>query len=219
MHRLILAGALAAVLAAPAQASEPQLVCLGHAAGAGSEVVRVWIHLTPKGERVASYASWDPPRIDQPMPARADVPDLAFAMMYHDAGPYGLGQAGSPSIYASAFVPPDKRGRSDPERQFAGLSLDLTVDDAPPQVLPLTSNPLLTDLPMLASREATPPQLPANTRTVSIRLLRNGKQPVATARFDLSDPASRDRLFATAWQAAETAALTPDTCERTLEAD
>lgn len=126
---------------------------------------------------------------------------------------------GASQIWARAFAPPDKRGRSDPERQFTGLSLDLTVDDAPPQVLPLTSNPLLTDLPMLASREATPPQLPASTRTVSIRLLRNGKQPVATARFDLSNPASRDRLFATAWQAAETATLTPDTCERTLEAD
>lgn len=219
MRGAILAGALAALLAAPAQASEPQLVCLGHAAGAGSEVVRVWIHLTPKGERVASYASWEPPRTTPLPPGNTAVPDLSFTVMYDQAGASGLGPMGASQIWARAFAPPDKRGRSDPERQFTGLSLDLTVDDTPPQVLPLTSNPLLTDLPMLASREATPPQLPANTRTVSIRLLRNGKQPVATARFDVSNPASRDRLFATAWQAAETATLTPDSCERTQEAD
>lgn len=219
MRGAILAGAMAALLAAPAQAGELQLVCLGHAAGASNEVVRVWIHLTPKGERVASYASWEPPRTTPLEAGNLAVPDLGFTVMYDQAGASGLGPMGASQIWARAFAPPDKRGRSDPQRQFAGLSLDLALDDAPPLVLPLTGNPLLTDLPMLASREATPPRLPADTRTISIRLLRNGKQPVVTARFDLSNPAARDRLFAAAWQVAETAALAPDTCERTLEAD
>ena len=86
-------------------------------------------------------------------------------------------------------------------------------------MLPLTANELMAPLPMTAWREARVAALPATTQTVTVRLLRNGKQPVATARYDLTGTAARDRLFATAWQAAETAALAPDTCERTLEAD
>ncbi len=219
MRGAILAGAMAAVLTAPAQAGEPQLACFGQASGANGEAVDVTLYLTPKGERIGSHATWDPPRIDQPMLAKADVPALSFSMMYHNPGPDGLGKAGDPLIWASAFAPPDKRGRSNPERQFAGLGLELTLDNAPPQMLPLTINELLAPLPMTAWREARVAALPATTQTVTIRLLRNGKQPVATARYDLTGFAARDRLFATAWQAAETAALTPDTCERTLEAD
>lgn len=219
MRGAILAGAMAAVLAAPAQAGEVQYVCSGQASGANGEAVTVMIYQTPRGERVGQFASWDPPRIDQPMPARADVPDLSFAMMYHDAGPDGLGLAGSPLIHASAFAPPGKRGRSNPERQFAGLSLELTLDNAPPQVLPLITNDLVAPLPMTAWREAESPALPSATQTVTIRLIKHGKQPVVTARYNLTGTAARDRLFATAWQAAETAALAPDTCERTLEAD
>lgn len=217
MRRLILAGVLAALPAAPAQAGERQSVCLGHAAEANQEVVRVWIHLSPKGERVGSYASWEPPRISPLDAGNFAVPDLSLTIMYDQAGPAGLGPMGASHIWARAFAPPDKRGRSDPERQFAGLSLDLAIDDAPPLVLPLTGNPLLSDLPMLASREAKPPPLPANARTITIRLFRNGKQSVATARYDLTGTAARDRLFATAWQAAESATLSPDTCERTME--
>lgn len=219
MRGAILAGAMAVLLTAPAQAGEPQFACFGQASGANGEAVDVTIYLTLKGERVGSYASWDPPRIDQPMLAKADVPTLSFSMLYHNPGPDGLGKAGDPLIWASAFAPPDKRGRSNPERQFSGLSLELTLDNAPPQMLPLTINELMAPLPMTAWREAESPALPPATQTVTIRLIKNGKQPVVTARYNLTGTAARDRLFATAWQAAETAALAPDTCERTLEAD
>ncbi len=218
MRRAILAGALALLSAAPAQAGETQQVCTGQASGANGEAVSVMIYLTAKGERVGSFASWDPPRMDQPRPPAAEVPDLYFTMMYHQADASGLGPAGDPLI--GAFAPPGKRGRSNPERQFAGLSVELTVDSAAPQMLPLTTNELLALLPMTAMREAKASALPVAVQTVTLRLVRNGKRPVSTARYDLSGTINRDRLFATAWQAAETATLAPDTCEKTLpEAD
>lgn len=218
MRRAILAGALAVLSAAPAQAGETQRVCTGQASGAKGEAVSVMIYLTAKGERVGSFASWDPPRMDQPRPPAAEVPDLYFTMMYHQADASGLGPAGDPLI--GAFAPPGKRGRSNPERQFAGLSVELTVDSAAPQMLPLTTNELLALLPMTAMREAKASALPVAVQTVTLRLVRNGKRPVSTARYDLSGTINRDRLFATAWQAAETATLAPDTCEKTLpEAD
>lgn len=218
MRRAILAGALALLSAAPAQAGETQQVCTGQASGAKGEAVSVMIYLTAKGERVGSFASWDPPRMDQPRPPAAEVPDLYFTMMYHQADASGLGPAGDPLI--GAFAPPGKRGRSNPERQFAGLSVELTVDSAAPQMLPLTTNELLALLPMTAMREAKASALPVAVQTVTLRLVRNGKRPVSTARYDLSGTINRDRLFATAWQAAETATLAPDTCEKTLpEAD
>ncbi len=220
MRRAILAGTLAALSAAPAQAGETQRVCTGQASGANGEAVNAMIYLTAKGERVGSFASWDPPRMDQTRPPAAEVPDLYFTMMYHQADSSGLGPAGDPLIVATAFTPPGKRGRSNPERQFAGLSVELTVDSAAPQVLPLTVDELMPALPMTATRDAKVPALPVAVQTVTLRLVRNGKQPVLTARYDLSGTVNRDRLFATAWQAAETATLAPDTCERTLpEAD
>lgn len=220
MRRAILAGALAVLSAAPAQAGETQRVCTGQASGAKGEAVSVMIYLTAKGERVGSFASWDPPRMDQPRPPAAEVPDLYFTMMYHQADASGLGPAGDPLISANAFAPPGKRGRSNPERQFAGLSVELTVDSAAPQMLPLTVNALLAPLPMTATREAKASALPATAQTVTLQLVRSGKRPVSIARYDLSGTINRDRLFATAWQAAETATLAPDTCEKTLpEAD
>ncbi|HEX4848678.1 MAG TPA: hypothetical protein VFV30_11080 [Novosphingobium sp.] len=216
MRGLILAGALAALLAAPAQAEDPQRVCSGHAAGANGEAVNVMIYLTAKGDRVGSFASWDPPRIGPPAPTAEAVPDVYFSMMYHQAGPSGLGPAGDPAIGATAFAPPGKRGRGNAERQFAGLSVELTVDSSAPQMLPLTVNALFAPLPMTAMREAKAPALPANAGTVTLRLVRSGKPPLSTARYDLSGTAERDRLFTAAWQNAETAARTPETCEETV---
>lgn len=116
MRRMILAGAIAALLSPPAQAGESQWACTGQAAGANDEAVMVWIHVTPRGERVASYASWDPPRINPHRSAAAEVPDITFSMMYHSASAAGLGEAGEPLIWATAFTPPGPRGRSNPEQ-------------------------------------------------------------------------------------------------------
>ena len=216
MRRAILAGALTVLSAAPAQAGETQRVCTGQASGAKGEAVSVMIYLTAKGERVGSFASWDPPRMDQPRPPAAEVPDLYFTMMYHQADASGLGPAGDPLISANAFAPAGKRGRSNPERQFAGLSVELTVDSAAPQMLPLTTNELLAPLPMTAMREAKASALPATAQTVTLRLVRSGKPPLSTARYDLSGTAERDRLFTAAWQSADRAARTPETCEETV---
>ena len=219
MRGLILAGVAAAALATPALATEQQFVCHGQASGARGERVDASIHLTPKGARLASYSSWDPPRSEGPVTATTEAPDLSFTISYNSAGANGIGPAGNGLIMVMAFAPPGKRGSASPDRLLAGLAVEATVDAGAPRALPLVTNAMIEDLPMTALRQADLPELPASARLVTLRLTDRKHQQIALVRYDLSDSASRDRLFATAWQAAEEAARNPDRCEATAESD
>ena len=219
MRSLIIAGLAAAALSTPALAGEQQFVCHGQATGARGERVDASIHFTPKGERVASYASWDPPRTEGPVTTTTSAPDLSYTIMYHDAGASGIGPAGDGLITVMAFAPPGNRNPANPEHLLAGLAVEVTVDAAAPKTLPLVANSMIDDLPMTAFREAVLPVLAGGSRLVTLRLTDRKLRQVALIRYDLSDTAGRDRLFATAWQAAATAAQHPDRCEMTAEGD
>lgn len=214
---LCLAAALVAVSGVPALAGERQVLCSGQASGTRGDRVDVSIYVDADGKQIGSYASWDPP-LSGPQPASAaDAPDLTFTIMYHEAGAGGLGAAGHPMIIATALAPPGKKRRGNPERQLAGLGLELSVDQSAAQPLELRSDPRIMPLPMIATRYADAPALPEGARTVSLKLIDSRKRTVGGVSYDLTDTATRDRLFAAAWQAAQAATVAPDGCEQTME--
>jgi hypothetical protein len=219
MRGLFLAGVVAAALSAPAFAGERQYVCQGQASSAHGEKVDVSIHLTPKGERVESYASWDPPRTVGPGSVMAVAPELSYTIMYNDAGTRGIGLAGDGLIMVMAFVPHGKRSSGNADHMMTGLAVEASIDDTAPVTLSLAANPLIADLPMTAFRGADLPALPGSARQVTLRLVDRKLKQVVLVRYDVSDSTSRDRLFATAWQAAEVATKHPVGCELTAEGD
>lgn len=214
----VLTGAALLSLAAPALAQERQYVCDGQATGARGERVSTSIFVSAKGEQVTATAAWDPPLVEAAASARLNAPDLMLTFVFAQPSAREMGPAGDGLIMVMAFTPPGNRSAASPQRQLAGLRVEVTIDGGLPRTVPLATNPAIEDLPMTAFRSADLPTLPPGARVVSLRLIDNKNRQVALARFDLSELASRDSLFATAWQAAEGAAQNPASCELTAEA-
>ena len=81
--------------------------------------------------------------------------------------------------------------------------------------LPLRAEPGVADLPMTAARFASLPAPTAGTKLITLRLVDQKHRQRALARYDLSQTASRDALYAAAWADAEKAALHRQSCELT----
>ncbi|MEQ1498151.1 MAG: hypothetical protein ABL914_05790 [Novosphingobium sp.] len=217
MRSLPILTAMAVLLAAPPVfARERQHVCFGQATGALGERVDVNIYLTPGGHRVATTASWDPPMPDIPERTRAAQPDLAVSFLLAEPTATGIGPIGDGLLMVAAFSPPGKRGPA-PARQLEGLTAEISFDAGPAVRIALSQRPGIENLPMTASRSAVMPTIPMGAQIVTIRLVDHKRRPVMTARYDISGNGDRTALFNTAWLAAESAAMHPESCELTTE--
>ena len=198
-----------------AQPAAPQSVCYGNAEGARGERVSVVIQLTQQGETVSNTASWDPPLAIGSTKASPEDPYPGLTLQYPAPRAAGPGQPNGALVLVMAFAPPGSRSHANPARQLDGLVLTASSDGGAAVVLPLRAGPGIADLPMTAARFADLPAPAAGTKLITLRLTDAKRRQRATARYDLSQTASRDALYAAAWAEAEKAALHRQSCELT----
>ena len=212
----VIAAGLALAGPALAQAAEPpQSVCQGNAEGTNGERVSVTIHLTQQGETVSTYASWDPPLAAGSSKAAPEDPYPGLSIIYSAPRAAGLGNPDDVSVSVIALAPPGSRSHANPAKQLAGLSVEASSDGSTVQTLTLQAQPPIADLPMIAARFASLPAPATGTKLVTLRLVDKQHRQRALARYDLSQTASRDALYAAAWADAEKAALHRESCELT----
>ena len=218
MMRLVAVMAAGLALASPVLAQDaepPQSVCSGEAEGARGERVSVTIHLTQQGETLSTYASWDPPLAAGSTKASPEDPYPSFWLYYPAPRAAGPGTADGGSVLVMAFAPPGSRNAGKLAHQLDGLVVEASADGGAVQSLPLQMQTAITDLPMTATRFASLPAPAAGTKLITLRLVDKKHRQRALARYDLSQTASRDALYAAAWADAEKAALHRQSCELT----
>ena len=205
------------VLGGPAlaQSTPPQSVCYGNAEGARGERVSVVIQLTQLGETVSTSAAWDPPLAAGSAKASPEDPYPGLTINYPAPRVAGPGQSDGALVLVMAFAPPGSRSHANPARQLDGLVLTASSDGGAVQTLGLAAAPGIADLPMTAARFADLPAPAAGTKLITLRLTDAKRRQRATARYDLSQTASRDALYTAAWAEAENAALHRQSCELT----
>ena len=211
----VMAAGLALASPALAQPAPPQSVCSGNAEGARGERVSVVIQLTQQGETVSTTASWDPPLAIGSTKASPEDPYAGLTITYPAPRAAGPGLPDSALVLVMAFAPPGSRSHANPARQLDGLTLDASSDGGAVVALPLRAEPGVADLPMTAARFASLPAPTAGTKLITLRLVDQKHRQRALARYDLSQTASRDALYAAAWADAEKAALHRQSCELT----
>ena len=205
---LALGGPVLAQLVEP-----PQVVFSGAAEGTQGERVSVVILLTQRGETVSTTATWDPPLATGSTKASPEDPYPALSFHYLSPSAAGPGQPSDASVLVMAFAPPGSRSHANPAKQLDGLMVEASNDGGAVQTLSLKAKPGIADLPMTAERFADLPAPAAGTMLITLRLVDKQHRQRATARYDLSQTASRDALFAQAWSEALKASANPKACE------
>ena len=215
--RLVAALVAGLALGGPAlaQPAAPQSVCSCNAEGAMGERVSVVIQLTQRGETVSTTASWDPPLAAGSAKASPEDPYPGLTIQYPSPRAAGPGQSDGALVLVMAFAPPGSRSHANPTKQLDWLVLTASSDGGAAQTLSLAAAPGIADLPMTAARFADLPAPAAGTKLITLRLTDAKRRQRATARYDLSQTASRDALYAAAWAEAEKAALHRQSCELT----
>lgn len=198
----------------------PQFVCSGRADGARGEGVSVSIHIEPDGSRAASYATWDPPVASTTLKGGFEQPELALYVPYDAATKNALGAPGAASVSLSVFSDFRKPApASKLQARLDQLTATASVDGSPDRPVAMAPPPLVPDMPGTAARTGTVPFADRFPDRITLTLSDRKGRPAGAMLYDLTGTASRDALFARAWDQAETANADFTKCEQTAERD
>lgn len=195
------------------------MVCVAAAEGARGEVVTLFIHVQPDGQRLAAYASWAPPLLGSSGIGGLDQPDTSLLIGYHTVTKAGLGPPNpSAQVLVFSFSPPRQRIPSAKlQAKLTELSGEARFDGGATMKFGFNQpGPAHQDLPGIGMHSAEL-NLPATFPNVTeLRLFDKRGKPVVAMGFATGSTTSRDALFARAWTEADANAADPASCEEAV---